>query len=136
MSNVVSFRCSEELDEFLEREAERRMTTKSTVAQMLLVERVRELREDGAVDLSDGVAESESADQDDGTPDRDEVDRSADEEELPEIFHEHEDKWIRRGEDYDHNFSVRAPREGQNAKYYQYKTVEHARNRLEKEFGE
>lgn len=136
MSNVVSFRCSEELDEFLEQEAERRMTTKSTVAQMLLVERVREMREDDAGDLGDGLDESESADQDDDTPDQNEVDRSADEEELPEIFHEHEDMWQRRGDEYEHNFSVRAPREGENAKYYQYKTVEHAKNRLEEEFGE
>jgi len=43
MSRTVSFRCSEELDEFLEQEAERRMTTKSTVAQLLLAEKVREM---------------------------------------------------------------------------------------------
>jgi len=38
MSKTVSFRCSGELDEFLEREAERRMTTKSTVAQMIVAD--------------------------------------------------------------------------------------------------
>jgi len=47
MSRTVSFRCSEELDEFLEQEAERRMTTKSTVAQLLLAEKVREMEGGG-----------------------------------------------------------------------------------------
>jgi hypothetical protein len=42
MSRTVSFRCSEELDDFLEAEAERRMTTKSTVAQMIVAEHARE----------------------------------------------------------------------------------------------
>lgn len=43
MSENVSFRCRGELYEFLEEEAERRMTTKSTVAQMLLAEKAREM---------------------------------------------------------------------------------------------
>jgi len=43
MSVTISFRCSEELAEFLESEAERRMTTKSAVAQMLVAEKAREM---------------------------------------------------------------------------------------------
>lgn len=41
MSRTVSFRCSQELDEWLEQEAERRMTTKSTVAQMIVADHVQ-----------------------------------------------------------------------------------------------
>lgn len=55
MSNVVSFRCSDELEEFLEQEAEERMTTKSAAAQMLLAEKVQEMRsESGGNDASTG----------------------------------------------------------------------------------
>ena len=60
MSKVVSFRCSEELDEFLEQEAERRMTTKSTAAQMLLAEKVQEMKgESGGNGESTGVNASD-----------------------------------------------------------------------------
>ena len=48
MSRTVSFRCSEELDEFLEEEAERRMTTKSTVAQMMVAQAARDISNDSA----------------------------------------------------------------------------------------
>jgi predicted transcriptional regulator len=48
MSRTVSFRCSEELDEFLEEEAERRMTTKSAVAQMIVAEYARSVSQDEA----------------------------------------------------------------------------------------
>jgi hypothetical protein len=46
MSRTVSFRCSAELDEWLEREAERRMTTKSTVAQMIVANHVQSVTGD------------------------------------------------------------------------------------------
>ena len=46
MSRTVSFRCSEELDKFLEEEAERRMTTKSTVAQMMVAQAARDISND------------------------------------------------------------------------------------------
>ena len=42
MSKTISFVASDELAEFLEREAEERMTTVSSTAQMLLAEKVRE----------------------------------------------------------------------------------------------
>ena len=50
MSKTVSFRCSDELDEFLEQEAERRMTTKSTVAQMIVAEYARDVSNDPATE--------------------------------------------------------------------------------------
>lgn len=46
MSRTVSFRCSEELDEWLEQEAERRMTTKSTVAQMIVANYAQDISGD------------------------------------------------------------------------------------------
>lgn len=48
MTTTVTFRCTNELEEFLEQEAERRMTTKSSVAQMLLAEKFREIQEERA----------------------------------------------------------------------------------------
>lgn len=50
MSRTVSFRCSEELDKFLEEEAERRMTTKSAVAQMIVAEFARDVSVDSQTD--------------------------------------------------------------------------------------
>lgn len=44
MTKTVSFRASDELDAFLEALAEERMTTKSTVAQMLVAERARQIK--------------------------------------------------------------------------------------------
>jgi len=46
MSEVVTFRCSPELKEFLEEEAERRMTTKSAAAQMIVAEYARDVSTD------------------------------------------------------------------------------------------
>ena len=47
MSEVVTFRCSPELKEFLEEEADRRMTTKSAAAQMIVAEYARDVSQDG-----------------------------------------------------------------------------------------
>ena len=75
MSRTVSFRASEELDEFLEQEAERRMTTKSTAAQMIVAEYARESGEvsdesEGANEASEGANEaSEDEDALDRHPD-------------------------------------------------------------------
>jgi predicted transcriptional regulator len=44
MTVTISFRVSEELEEYLEHRAKVQMTTKSTVAQMLLAEKVRNER--------------------------------------------------------------------------------------------
>jgi hypothetical protein len=60
MTVTISFRVAEELEEFLKEEAEERMTTKSTVAQMLLAEKVKEIRDESGVD-STGKSGQESA---------------------------------------------------------------------------
>ena len=118
MSRTVSFRASEELDEFLEQEAERRMTTKSTVAQMLLAERVRELQDERAGDVEgDGSEPAESGHV---------------EGELPNIFGRHDEHWYRPDSE-EHDFAVRVP--GDTGTKY-YKTQEGAAERLRKEYGE
>lgn len=120
MSRVISFRASEELDEFLEQEAERRMTTKSTVAQMLVAERVREMREEGTgEEIEDQSSEAE------------ESSRSGSEskemgvEDLPPIFAERSDKWYKPNSDK-HEFAV----ECNNGEKKYYKTAENAAKRL------
>lgn len=50
MSRTVSFRCSPELADFLEEEAERRMTTKSAVAQMIVAEYARDVSVDSGTE--------------------------------------------------------------------------------------
>ena len=117
MSRTVSFRASEELDDFLEQEAERRMTTKSTVAQMLLAERVRELQ--GARSGDDEESEqSESGEVE-------QVGRG-----LPEVFDRHDDHWYRPDSDK-YQFTVRLP-DSDDRKYY--KTQDNAAKRLRKEY--
>ena len=103
MSRTVSFRCSEDLDEFLEREAERRMTTKSTVAQMLVAQKAQEIQ---GGDASKGDEDPVN------TVDGDALDR-------------HPDAWYRP--DGESKFAVRDP-EGSNIKYY--KTREGADARI------
>lgn len=56
MSKTISFVASDELAEFLEEESERRMTTVSSTAQMLLAEKARE---DG--DVGGGAETAKSA---------------------------------------------------------------------------
>lgn len=64
MSQTISFVASDELADFLEREAEKRMTTVSSTAQMLLAEKVREMdgSDMGADPGKSGSAESETPD--------------------------------------------------------------------------
>jgi predicted transcriptional regulator len=112
MSRTVSFRCSEELDEFLEQEAERRMTTKSTAAQMILAEYARESGKVG--DTSEGENDaSEGANGASEAADTDALDR-------------HPDAWYRPGGE--HDFAVRDPSDGSNTKYY--KTRDGAATRI------
>jgi len=107
MSRTVSFRCSEELDDFLEAEAERRMTTKSTVAQMIVAEYARdsehspsdETGESGRQGTLDGVNESKE-----------------------DIFDKHPDKWYRPDSDK-YDYAVYVPesyfsRDAGEARYY------------------
>jgi len=113
MSRTVSFRCAEELDEYLEKEAERRMTTKSTVAQMLLTERVKQLKEE----------RSEAVEDDAGTPEEEGSSVSG-------ALERHPDKWYRPdGEKYE--YAVRMPGDA-DTKYY--KTQDGAENRLKEEY--
>ena len=119
MSKTVSFRASEELDDFLEQEAERRMTTKSTVAQMLLAERVRQLQGERS-DESDESSETAQS----------EVEEPG--ESLPEVFDQHRDHWYRPDSEK-YKFAVRVP-DFDKPKYY--KTQDNAAKRLRDEYGE
>lgn len=62
MTVTISFRVSEELESFLNEEAERRMTTKSTVAQMLLAEKAKEIMSEGEGESGGNEGESEGND--------------------------------------------------------------------------
>lgn len=55
MTVTISFRVAEQLEEFLEEEAQRQMTTKSAVARQLLTEKVRET-------IAESTDEEEGAD--------------------------------------------------------------------------
>lgn len=59
MSRTVSFVCSEKLAEWLEEEAEERMTTLSATAQQLLAEKYRESQEELASQLPKVMRENE-----------------------------------------------------------------------------
>ena len=109
MSRTVSFRASEDLDEFLEEEAERRMTTKSTVAQMLVAERAQRLRGD-------------LRDPDEGP--------GAESEVVQAIFKRHPDKWHVPDSDEGYEYAVRTT----DGKLKYYKTADGAASRLSEEY--
>jgi len=69
MSKTISFVASDELADFLERESEKRMTTVSSTAQMLLAEKAREM---------DGVSEGAETDKTASESPRDVFDRNPD----------------------------------------------------------
>lgn len=122
MSRTVSFRASEELDEFLEQEAERRMTTKSTVSQMLLAERVRQIQEERGEDETADAVEDDLPEEEDESP----------EQQLHPIFEKHADKWY-RPDSQQAEFAVYVD-DGNNRKYY--KSERGAKQRLKEEYGE
>jgi predicted DNA-binding protein len=68
MSRTVSFRASEELDEYLEQEAERRLTTKSTVVQMIVAEHFQEVKEEQQEDGSEEEQIANSANRSEDAP--------------------------------------------------------------------
>lgn len=80
MSETVSFRCSGELVKFLEQEAERRMTTKSQVAQTLLAEKAREMKGE---DTGNGVSTGEDREEEAGASDG----------QRKDVFERHPDAW-------------------------------------------
>lgn len=98
MSKTVSFRCSDELDEFLEQEAERRMTTKSTVAQMIVAEYARDVSNDPATE-NDAVTPPEAG--------NDASDRAND------VFDRHPDVWY-RPDSKENDFAVYVPEDAGN----------------------
>lgn len=124
MSKTVSFRASEELDEFLEREAERRMTTKSTVAQMLVAERARQSQL-GHMGEEDSIVPENPA------PDRVEL-ANSDSEDRPAIFDRYSDKWHVPDSSEGNKFAVRTT----DGRLVYYKTQKHAARRLREEYGE
>jgi len=121
MSRTVSFRASEELDEYLEEEAERRLTTKSMVVQMIVAEHFQDEKQEQEGDGGEGEESTNS-------PDSSEPDSSSAHEELPEVFQKHSDKWYvpdsRQSE-----YAVECP---EKTRYY--KTQRGAAKRLSEEF--
>lgn len=90
MSKTISFVASDELAEFLEEESERRMTTISSTAQMLLAEKVREMQGGG----SGAEADKSGSDDDDGNAEK-------------SVFDRHPDAWYRA--DGKKNYAVHVP---------------------------
>lgn len=122
MSRTVSFRASEELDDYLEQLAEERMTTKSTVANMLLAERVRQLRGEAGGGGGSPAEEGETT----GPESRELAGMSA-------IFEKHDEKWYEPDTERGHKYAVRMPEDsGTNTRYY--KTAEKAAERLRREY--
>lgn len=96
MSRTVSFRASEELDDFLEREAERRLTTKSTVVQMIVAEHFQEVKAERQEEGGEETALPEDPEKD--APETDqteigEVGESEEEEEEPDALDRNPDAW-------------------------------------------
>lgn len=107
MSKTISFVASDELAEYLQEESERRMTTVSSTAQMLLAEKVREER------TEQSGSEAERSDSSDSEPD---------------VFGRHPDKWYRPGGKY--SYAVRHP----DAETRYYKTKSGAAKRLRERY--
>lgn len=113
MSQVVSFRCSDELDEYLEQVAEERMTTKSTAAQMLLAEKVQEMSENnGGNGGITGVNTGDSGESD-----------------SDDLLKRFEDEWWEVDEEH-HNYRVRMPPDWDGVKYQSRKTKDGVRSVL------
>lgn len=121
MSRTVSFRASEELDEYLEQEAERRLTTKSMVVQMIVAEHFQDEKREQE---EEGDKEEESTNSSDSS----EPDSSPINEELPEVFQKHSDKWY-VPDSLQSKYAVECP---EKTRYY--KTQRGAAKRLSEEF--
>lgn len=144
MSKTISFVASDELAEFLEKESDRRMTTISSTAQMLLAEHVRGLRDDRAAAESetnyDGSEEREESSNERSDPPKEEVQ----EEEEPEpeeeetesgpvqqVFERHDEKWHYTREGSKNKVAVRMP----DGELQYYLTERGAAARLAEEYG-
>ena len=128
MSRTVSFRASEELDEYLEQEAERRLTTKSTVVQMIVAEHFQEVKGE---QQEGGTEEEESTNpsEDEESEESDAREDSREEERKPAVFQKHGDKWYVPESQKGYNYAVRCP---DKTRYY--KTQDGAENRLIEEY--
>lgn len=89
MSKTISFVASDELAEFLEQESERRMTTISSTAQMLLAEKAREM---GGV----------------GQPEGDKPDSGGGDENSDDALDRHPNVWYHPDSEK-HEYAVRPP---------------------------
>lgn len=119
MSRTVSFRASEKLDEFLEQEAERRLTTKSTVVQMMVAERYRQLQDERQDEPAvSEVKESET--------DRGEFADSG----KPGIFDRQSDHWYVPDSSKGNQYAVEAV----DGRVHYYKTMNGAETRLRREY--
>lgn len=103
---TISFVATDELAEWLEKQSEKRMTTISSAAQQLLVEKYREEQERGA-----GASQGGSAGAED----------------LGPIFDEYEDAWYVPTSNQ-HDYAVYEP----DGKRRYYKTKRGAREALER----
>lgn len=112
MSETISFVASDELAEFLDREAEKRMTTVSSTAQMLLAEKAREMG-----DLDEDRAEGDEGGSNGAEASKDPL------EQLP--FSTHPEAWYEpNASDPDKILAVRIPEEERGAEDRRYyKTV-------------
>ena len=128
MSRTVSFRASEELDEYLEQEAERRLTTKSTVVQMIVAEHFQEVKgeqQEGDTEEEESTNHSEGEESEES----DAREGSQNEERKPAVFQKHGDRWYVPDSQKGYNYAVRCP---DRTRYY--KTQEGAENRLIQEY--
>lgn len=114
MSQTISFVASDELAEYLENEAERRYTTVSSTAQMLLAEKVREEQDkDSGVETDKPASAGDSATEGD-------------------VFERYPDAWYRPNSEKN-NYAVTVPesvdRYDSGEQRY-YKTAQGARQAL------
>ena len=124
MSKTVSFRCSEELDEYLEEEAERRMTTKSTVAQMIVAEHFRERTEEDEGEEE----EAEETTSPDEKATTEENGQNGETSEVEKTLEKYSENWY-EPDGKKNNYAVEPP-EGVDDKRRYYKTAEGAADRL------
>jgi predicted transcriptional regulator len=127
MSRTVSFRCSEELDELLEQEAEERMTTKSTVAQMIVAQHFKNQEsESEKKDESEASPETENGASE--TDVSEEQGGQGDLSESEQILENHSDKWY-EPDGKKNDYAVEAPEGDHNDRRY-YRSAEGAAKRL------
>lgn len=103
MSKTISFVASDELAEYLEKEADRRMTTVSSTAQQMLAEYVRMSDPSHGVETEGRKTDKERMQEiQQGALDRDQED------EPDDPFQRHPDEWYEPDSDK-HNYAVEVP---------------------------